>query len=170
MKKHLLLLLISTNVMATERVLISDSKITDVELSNTSVRCSAIGYRMPELKINIKGLDGWTIFDHSNIKAGDFQGQPCMTAGFCKYSEEDKTGFSIDDILSGGIRTERLKIHRKIVEVKNVDKDQKGNDICKRHIEERLQTTVNRGDGSGKITFNHFRWGINETFPLSACQ
>ncbi len=170
MKKILLLALVSTNLMATERLLLSDSKFTDIELTESSVRCSDKGYGTGELKINIKSLDGWTIFDHSNIKAGDLLGEPCMTAGICKRSENDKTGLTIGDILSSGNRTENIKINRQLVEVKEIGKDESGSDVCFRHVQERLQTAVVRGDGAGKIKFTHVRYGIEETFPLSVCQ
>ena len=163
--------LLTLNLMAAERILISDSKITDVTMNRTSIRCSQLGYGLAELKINIPALDGWTIFDHSNINAGDFQGEPCMTAGACKRNAK-LPGFSIEDIL--GVpeqeRTERIKVNRKIVEVKDLGKDENGNDICNRHIEERLATDVGRGDGNGRIQFTHVRFGLEQTFPASVCQ
>lgn len=171
MKTFLLLAFFSSNLIAAERVLVSDTKVTDVTLNTTSVRCSAIGYRMPELKINIKALDGWTLFDHSNVRAGDFAGQPCMTAGTCKFSG-DGEGLSIDDILFGETRSrvERIKVHRQIVEVKVIGKNENDADVCLRHIEERLQANVGRGDGNGVIKFSHLRSGLAENFPLSVCQ
>ncbi|MDD4976277.1 MAG: hypothetical protein PHY93_18105, partial [Bacteriovorax sp.] len=149
MKKLLILALFSTNLLAAERVLISDSKVTDVELNRTSVRCSRFGYGVSELKIAIKGLDGWTIFDHSNINAGDLAKDPCMTAGACERFVDKK--MSVDDILSGGERTEQITVNRQIVELKEVTKNESGIEVCSRHIEERLQTSVNRGDANGKI-------------------
>lgn len=173
MKKLLFLALISTNLMAAERVLISDSKVSDVTLNRTSIRCSALGYGLAELKINIPALDGWTVFDHSNINAGDFQGAPCMTAGACRRFQNDK-GFTIEDILGTSPgqseeRVETVKVNRKLVEVKELSKDEAGNDICVRHIEERLQADVGRGDGNGKIHFTHLRSGLVENFPVSVC-
>ncbi|MBC7539403.1 MAG: hypothetical protein H7281_11325, partial [Bacteriovorax sp.] len=49
-------------------------------------------------------------------------------------------------------------------------KDESGADVCSRHIEERLATTVTRADSNGKIKFSHLRFGLAETFPLSVCQ
>ncbi|MGZ3787679.1 MAG: hypothetical protein ACXVLQ_04110 [Bacteriovorax sp.] len=170
MKKLIILsALMSLNTFSAERVLISDSKVADVELDTSSVRCSKIGYSVAELKINIKALDGWTLFDHSNINLGDFPGEPCMTAGTCAGGPGNGR-LSIDDILSGGTRTESIKINRQIVEVKEASKDEQGADICLRHIEERLQTSVTRGDGNGNIAFTHKRAGLSESFPLSVCQ
>jgi hypothetical protein len=175
MKILLLTALFSTQLIAVataaERVLISDSKVATVVLNETSVRCSAIGYGYPELKINIPSLDGWTIFDHSNIRAGDLIGQPCMTAGICKGARSDRdAGNSIDDILSGGPRTIQVKVNRKIVEVKNLGKADNGGDVCNRHIEERLSTEVLRGDSKGTVAFTHLRAGLQETFPIAICK
>lgn len=171
MKKLLALgLLVTMNVFGAERVLINDSKKMEAELNSTTVRCSAIGYGSSELKINLKGLDGFTLFDHSNINAGDISGEPCMTAGTCKPFPTSSLGLSVDDILASGDRTETVVVNRQIVEVKTVVKDDKGADVCSRHIEERLQTTVNRADGNGKIKFFHLRSGLYEDFPLSVCQ
>lgn len=171
MKKWLLIALLTTQTMAAERVLISDSKVTDVTLNKISVRCSALGYGMAELKINIPALDGWTLFDHSNINLGDFPGEPCMTAGVCTR-RANAPGFSIEDILGNveNVKVERLKINRKIVEVKLLAKDDNGNDICIRQIHERLETDVPREDGQGVIHFKHARHGLDESFPARVCQ
>lgn len=175
MKKWLFIGLLTTQAMAGERVLISDSKVADVTLNKTSVRCSALGYGMAELKINIPALDGWTLFDHSNINLGDFGGEPCMTAGSCKrgtVKRPGNTGFSVEDILGNIENTQvsRILIKRKIVEVKDLGKDEQGNDVCLRHIQERLETDVPRADGNGLIHFSHLRHGLHETFPAKVCQ
>jgi len=173
MKTGLFLILLSfnTQIMAAERILISDSKTADVALTSASVRCSALGYGLAELKINIPALDGWTLFDHSNINAGDFPGEPCMTAGACKRSPR-AGGFSIEDILGSpdGQRVERLKIRRQIVEIKELGKDENGIDVCHRRIEERLQTEVSKNSTEGQIQFHHVRSGLEETFPARVCQ
>lgn len=161
--------------MAAERVLLSDSKVTDVTLNKTSVRCSAFGYGLAELKINIPVLDGWTLFDHSNVRAGDLIDEPCMTAGACRRGP-GKNGFSIEDILGStdAVRVERIKVKRLIVEVKNLSKDENGNEVCLRHIEERLQADVPRANGQGEgqdvVHFAHLRSGLDETFPVRVCQ
>lgn len=171
MKKLLALgLLVTMNVFGAERVLISDSKKMEAELNRATVRCSAIGYGSSELKINLKGLDGFTLFDHSNINAGDISGEPCMTAGTCKPFAKSPFGLSVEDILGNGDRTETVVVNRQIVEVKSVVKNDEGVDICSRHIEERLQTNINRADANGQIKFYHLRSGLHENFPLSVCQ
>ncbi|MBC7540410.1 MAG: hypothetical protein H7281_16420, partial [Bacteriovorax sp.] len=167
MKKLLVLgVLVTMNVFSAERVLVNDNKKMDAELNSTTVRCSMIGYGSSELKITLKGLDGWTLFDHSNFRAGDSVDSPCMTAGQCKRFPKS-SGFSIDDILANGDKTETVVVNRQIIEVKEVSKDESGADVCSRHIEERLATTVTRADSNGKIKFSHLRFGLAETFPLS---
>ncbi|MFA6238949.1 MAG: hypothetical protein WC635_16550 [Bacteriovorax sp.] len=170
MKKIMTLSLLFTfNVFSAERVLLTDSKHANVKLDPSTVRCSAFGYGMAELKINIKDLDGWTLFDHSNINSGDRSRVPCMTAGSCKKFDGDK-GFSVEDILNGANESEHILIDRQVVEVKVVSKDENGKDVCSRHIEERLSTSVTRGDQSGVINFHHIRSGLFETFPILVCQ
>jgi hypothetical protein len=158
------------SIFASERILLSDSKIATIELNQTNVRCSAIGYGLAELKVNIKALDGWTLFNHSNINSGDLQGLPCMTAGACKRFDNDKNGLSIEDIILSGTRTETIKVNRQIVEVKTKMKNEENMDVCHRRVEERLQTSVTRENGNGKINFTHVRFGIDENFPLEFCK
>lgn len=170
MKKLLVLGAVFTmNVFGAERVLINDSKTMEAELNATTVRCSMIGYGARELKISLKGLDGWTLFNHSNIALGDFGG-PCMTAGMCKFNSSAKKGFEISDIIGSGDRIETVVVKRQIVEVKDIIKDESGAEFCSRHIEERLATSVARSDGKSKIVFRHLRSGLSELLPLSVCQ
>lgn len=170
MKKLLVLsVLVTMNVFGAERVLVNDNKKMEVEFNSTTVRCSAIGYGTSELKITLKGLDGWTLFDHSNFRAGDLIDSPCMTAGQCTRTPKS-LGVSIEDILANGDKTETVVVNRQIVEVKVVTKDESGAENCTRHIEERLATTVTRADSNGVIKFTHLRGGLEETFPLSVCQ
>jgi len=170
MKKLLVLgALFTMNVFGTERVLINDSKKMEAELNSATVRCSKIGYGGRELKISLKGLDGWTLFNHSNVALGDFGG-PCMTAGMCKFNKNDNFGFEITDIIGNGDKTETVVVSRQIVEVKDITKNAAGTEVCSRHIEERLAAEVDRADGTGKIAFYHLRSGLDEVFPLSVCQ
>ncbi|MEE3080480.1 MAG: hypothetical protein VX341_14165 [Bdellovibrionota bacterium] len=75
----LLLLLSSANVFAEsfERVLKDETHQATVKLNDQTVRCSALGYGMSELKVTLDSLLHNTIFDHSNQ---DGLG-PCITAG-----------------------------------------------------------------------------------------
>ena len=158
-------LLLTQVTFAAERVLLKDSKTITTEVSTSTVRCSAFGYGMAELKINLHGIDGWTLFDHSNLRVGDVSGEPCMTAGACRDAEPE-TGFSIDDLIKGRPGLETVTVDRQVVEVKQVLKQSadQGGDVCMRSLREELHTVI-RG-----ITFNHQRAGENQKFPLKACQ
>jgi len=100
-----------------------------VKMSQDTIRCSAVGYGMPELKIDVPALDYAASFQHRNFG----EGQPCMTAGRC-----DEVG-GPEVILSGGeeeITTELTVIHQEVAwldEVRNT---------CFRQIEEHLEMNV----------------------------
>ena len=145
-----------------ERVLLSDSKTFTTEVSTTTVRCSEKGYGRQELKISLSGLDGWTLFDHSNANVGDIV-EPCMTAGMCKASPTGP-GFSIDDLVQNKPGIETVTVARKVTEVKIESKDENNQDICVRSLREDLVTSV-RG-----IAFHHSRGGFDQNFPISVCQ
>ncbi len=159
-------LLLTQTTFAAERILLNDSKILAAEVSTNTVRCTAIGYSMPELKINLRGLDGWTLFDHSNLRQGDLAGEPCMTAGMCDQFG-DGQGFKIDDLIKGQPGTETIKVERKVIETKEIQKqslNEGSGNVCVRSVREELHTVV-RG-----IEFNHSRGGLREVFPVKACQ
>lgn len=157
----MLAVLMSSSVMAGERVILKDQKTFEVEVNQTTVRCSARGYGLEELKINIKDLDGWTLFDHSNILFGDFIGLPCMTAGLCSFSGGED-GLNVDDVVQNNPRTETIVVSREVIESRHVKND--GNDkICSRSLMEKLHTTV------GGVKFDHQRGSTLEKLPLAAC-
>ena len=115
-----------------------------------------------ELKINLAGLDGWTLFDHTNSHVGEF-GEPCMTAGMCKRHPEGD-GFTVEDLVQNTPGNELVTVSRVVVENKSEVKDLEGNDICARSLTENLTTTV-RG-----IKFEHSRWGEQQNFPIEVCR
>lgn len=145
------------------RVILQDSKTMQAEVSTNTVRCTHIGYGSAELKINLAGLDGWTLFDHTNSHVGEF-GEPCMTAGRCKVAGTSRPGFTIDSLIQNNPGVEAINVKRVVTEVKQIMKDINNVDVCERHLEERLDTVI-RG-----IPFKHTRTGANQTFPLEACQ
>jgi hypothetical protein len=55
-----------------------------VALGPTTVKCSAQGYSMPNLKVLVPALAGITLLDHRN--AGE--GAPCIAAGRCVSGDE----------------------------------------------------------------------------------
>jgi hypothetical protein len=159
MKKLLLLaFLISGNLMAGSRVILDDQKAMDAEVNDRTVKCSALGYGAAELKINIKGLDGWTILDHSNDRFGDKSGLPCMTAGMCKFPFEEQ-GFEINDVIQNNPRVEKVVVHRVITETRELNRD----GFCARSLVETLETTV------GGIKFNHARYLEDKVLPKMSC-
>ena len=145
-----------------QRVILADSKTFLTEVSNTTVRCSEIGYGSKELKINLSGLDGWTLFDHTNSLAGEF-GEPCMTAGLCKRVPNGP-GFNIGDLVQDNPGSELITVSRNVIESKNEGKDTENNDVCVRSLTENLTTSV-RG-----IKFKHTRYGESQNFPVEVCR
>lgn len=164
MKQTILVLgiLFAANTMAGERVILKDSKKVTTEVSTKTVRCSILGYGMSELKINIAALDGWTLFDHTNVRFGDRFDQPCMTAGPCKRFQNDEDGLTVDSVVKGNERNEKIVIEREVVESRDLTEEQ-GEKVCQRMLREDLKTTV------GGVEFFHSRTGAVETLPAQAC-
>jgi hypothetical protein len=165
--KQLLLtmtVLSSLNTFAkdTERVILADSKTFLTEVSLATVRCSHFGYGLRQLKINLSGLDGWTVFDHTNSHVGEF-GEPCMTAGLCK-PEFAGNGFSLNDLIQNKPGHEVISVQRQLIERKYESKDQNNVDVCIRILTENLATSI-RG-----IKFKHSRSGAVQTFAIEACR
>jgi hypothetical protein len=161
--KNLLVLaiLVSANVMAGDRVILSDSKEMSVEINESNVFCSGIGYGVnEELKVNIPGLDGWTILDHTNVRFGDNRNLPCMTAGFCKSSMRPD-GISIDAILQNNPRVEKILVHRQVIENRTFNTDDQ---VCYKTLIEKLDTKING------IAFSHKRSINAERLPEVACK
>lgn len=161
MKTSLFVFFFSFNLFAGERIILQDQKIIDTEINRETVRCSAKGYGMAELKINIAALDGWTIFDHSNVSFGDRSNLPCMTAGLCKFQDEGE-GFDIDDVIQGKERIEKIVVERIVTESRNVTVID-GFKVCERSLMEKLKTTV------GGVEFHHARGGAEQNLPEKAC-
>ncbi len=161
MKLTLLALLFSVNVMAGERVILKDSKKLKTEVSTKTVLCSAKGYGMEELKINIAALDGWTLFDHTNVRFGERADLPCMTAGICKFPGED-TGLEVKDVIQNNERIETITVKREVVESRILSEED-NEKVCLRWLTEKLNTTV------GGVAFHHERVSQEERFPAKAC-
>lgn len=162
MKKLLLLaLIISGNLMAGTRTILDDKKEMDAEVNNVTVKCSALGYGAEELKINIKGLDGWTILDHSKDRFGDKSGLPCMTAGMCKFpwAQPGDEGFEINDVIQNNPRVEKVVVHRVLTETRELNTE----GLCARSLVESLETTV------GGIKFTHKRYLEDKVLPKISC-
>lgn len=163
MKKILILAVLMTgNVWAGERVILRDSKTMEVTVSNETVLCSALGYGLEELKINIEALDGWTILDHSNIRFGDTRGLPCMTAGHCKRFSRTG-GLTVDQVVQNNPRVETIVVNRILTETREESVNVDGEKVCFRGLREDLSTVV------GGLPFLHSRFGASEELPANAC-
>jgi hypothetical protein len=166
MKKILIIaaVLASMNAWAkdSQRLILADAKTFITEVSTTTVRCSDLGYGNLQLKINLSGLDGWTVFDHSNNYLGEF-GEPCMTAGSCKTAWR-KDGYNVADIVQDKPGSEVITVVRQLIESKTESKDEAGVDVCIRSLTENINTTV-RG-----IKFAHTRSGADQTFHIEVCR
>lgn len=128
---------------------------TTVHLNDKTVRCSALGYGVSELKISVPALDYLAFFDHSNIG----ESEPCMTAGMCTFRNTGD-GNRVSDILDPNKPSEEIEINMILKEVYYINHDQKS---CSRAIEESLKS-----DLRGK-TFTHFRSKSLGDYPYSLC-
>ena len=134
-----------------ERVLQDYTQTIDVTLTPENVRCSAVGYSVPELKLSVPELKYITVFDHSNIG----ESQPCITAGRCAPDNQPS------DLLGAGLPIyERVPV--RVVLVENMRLDfAKG--TCSRTLEERVSATIR-----GKA-FTHLRAADMGVGPISRC-
>lgn len=165
MKKQIILMTVTLTLAAaakaadSERIILSDSKTFATEISQATVRCSNLGYGAGFLKINLAGLDGWTLFDHTNSHVGEF-GEPCMAAGRCMEWDPKP----ILDFIDNRPATETVTVHRQVIEIKREIKDQNGQDVCERSLREDLSSVI-RG-----TQFLHSRHGAQQDFPIEVCR
>jgi hypothetical protein len=171
MKKLLLPILLMTNVFASqsfERVIKDATHKSTVTLNKKTVRCSALGYGLQELKISVPSLQWHAVLDHSNQ---DGRG-PCVTAGskFCGFGlpifNEDGT---IQDGPSNGIPDILLDLDNPTaqVDVRVILKEtffinREGTE-CHRGLKEEVEMDV-RG-----IDFSHLRSKSIGTLPVEEC-
>jgi len=124
---------------------------TELVLNEENVRCSVIGYNLPELKISVPDLAFYTFFSHANF--GELQ--PCMTAGACQV------GRMPGDLIAPDKINEQVSIHIKLVEKYYIDHLAKN---CTRELIETLATNV-RG-----LPFKHLKSGYLGDFPYETCK
>jgi len=143
------------------RVIKDETHATYVELDTTTVRCSAIGYGMEELKVSLPSLKWNAILDHSNR---DGLG-PCITAGtkFCSKIFDNDTGtwssLGIPDVLiDPETPTESINVRVVLNEDFRIE-----DDICFRSLRENV-TTVIRG-----VDFTHVRSARIGQLPAKEC-
>lgn len=107
-----------------------------VALHPSSVRCSALGYGSPELKVDVPDLDWAAVFNHRQLG----EGEPCMAAGACTSTNTPGR------VLAGGegdVPAQVLVVH---TEVGTIDKVHA---TCTRELVEELTMQL-RG-----LTFTH---------------
>lgn len=160
-----------TNVFASqtfERVIKDETHQSNVTLNKKTVRCSALGYGLQELKISVPSLQWHAVLDHSNL---DGRG-PCVTAGskFCGFGlpifNENGT---ITDGPSNGIPDFLLDLDNplELVDVRVILKESffvnsEGTE-CHRSLKEEIEMNV-RG-----IDFTHFRSKNIGMLPVESC-
>lgn len=165
MKKQMILMALTLTLSAaaqaadSERIILSDSKTFETEVSAETVRCSNLGYGAGFLKINLAGLDGWTLFDHTNSHVGEF-GEPCMAAGRCMEWDPKP----ILDFIDNRPGTETVTVRRQVSELKREITDQHGLQFCERSLREDLSAVI-RG-----TQFLHSRHGAEQIFPIEVCR
>lgn len=111
-----------------------------VKVSAETVRCSALGYGRPELKIDVPALDWAATFNHRTFG----EGQPCMTSVVCRG------GIGPDVILSEGEAEVTVDLEVLHTEVAYIDE---ATGTCDRSLVEELKMEL-RGQ-----TFHHTRSG-----------
>ena len=111
-----------------------------VTVDASTVRCSAIDYMAPEVKINIPQLKGITLFDHENRGAGG----PCMTAGACTAD------FTPERVIDPEHPEVAISLRINLDKVATINHVEK---TCVVSIREQLFSTINGHD------FDHTRSG-----------
>jgi hypothetical protein len=100
------------------------------------VRCSALGYGQPELKVDVPDLDWAAVFNHRQLG----EGEPCMAAGVCGGTNTPAR------VLAGGegdVPAHLLVVHTEVGTITA------GHSTCTRELVEEL-TMALRG-----LTFAH---------------
>ncbi|EQC43875.1 hypothetical protein [Bacteriovorax sp. Seq25_V] len=156
MKKSMLFfsLFLSFQASSSERfsrILLDETHQSAVTLNTETVRCSAVGYGFPELKVTLESLKWATIFDHSNQ---DGLG-PCITAGTMLCED-----FTVPDVLiDSQNETENIAVRVTLTESFTIS-DQK----CFRSLDEDVTTTI-RG-----IPFTHRRSAFLGELNVDECK
>jgi hypothetical protein len=133
-----------------ERVLRDGTTPSVVLLTAETVRCSALGYGRPELKVSVPDLKHLAVLDHAN----EGEAAPCVTAGACRAGNDPE---SILDPASTEATTE-LRVT--LVERYVLDHVRK---TCHRTLSERVQASIR-----GK-EFRHLKGADLGALPYEAC-
>lgn len=162
MKKLLVLaVLISSSVMAGERVVVKESKTFNVPINSKTVRCDDRGYGILELRLYIKELNGWTKYNHADESRININLErlPRLIAGTC--TGDLGPGYEIDDVIKGNPRTEKIVVTRELVESRYVaDSD---STMCLRTFNETITTKI------FGIEFKHVYSDYQDRLHISEC-
>lgn len=140
-----------------ERVSLADSFFVHVDIEEGKVRCSALGYGMEELKIEVPDLRSEALFNHANFG----EAQPCMTAGICKVDwVPDHQGFTPADLIQDNPAREQMLVERELVESFDINITQQK---CQRRLRENLKGVL-RG-----IEFKHTVAKSIGDLPIEVC-
>lgn len=101
----------------------------DLELNESTVFCSALGYGLSFLKVSIPQLDQLAHFDHRVEESG----LPCAAVGECSSEVGPHT------ILAGGAGVERVAVRVVLTEVLRLDPAAR---TCTRQLVEEVFATV----------------------------
>jgi len=149
-----LMITLSVSAMAQEPIVKEISRHVqeiEVKVDETTVRCSALGYSRPELKVDVPALDWAATFQHRNFG----EGQPCMTAGRCTRERSPEL------ILAGGNGVEKVLLEVVHTEEAYLDES---NNTCYRSLVETLTMTL-RGQ-----TFTHRRHAVLSEATSDLCK
>jgi len=122
-----------------------------IELTDTSVFCTDLGYGNVQLKINVPDLDSLTEYDHRVFG----EGQPCIAGGACEEGNKPS------DVLDPTDAFAVVPIHVWLTERLDLDGTAK---TCSRTLTENVEAVV-RGHG-----FTHVRYGEVETVAYEKCR
>ncbi len=123
----------------------------NVKVDATTVRCSALGYSRPELKVDVPALDWAATFNHRTFG----EGQPCMTSIECKTYEEPKELLAAG---TGDINAPLTVVHTEKAWINEAE------GTCSRWLQEDLEMTLNG------VVFNHQRTGNLGETSAEACK
>ena len=157
------LLLQVVNAEDFKRVIKDETHETQVALDLDTVRCSAIGYGMEELKVTLPSLKWYAVLDHSNQ---DGLG-PCITAGtkFClaPWNRGDTEPDPFPTVLINPDQVyEEISVRVILTEIFSKGQ-QDGQELCHRFLKEEVETEI-RG-----IPFTHVRTKNIGTLPVQEC-
>lgn len=133
------------------RVVSRHTQTINVKVDATTVRCSALGYSRPELKVDVPALDWSATFNHRTFG----EGEPCMTSIECRTYEEPKELLAAG---TGDISAPLTVVHTEKAWINETE------GTCSRWLQEDLEMTLNG------VVFTHQRTGNLGEISAEACK